>query len=349
MVLDAQNLEILVEKILVIQTAFPGDAILTLPLIQEIKKQFPGSIIEVISIPSTKNIFENSESIDNVLVFDKRKKHKSLSSVIRFALNIKKQKYTRVFSPHKSLRSSLIVLLSGIKETYGFDRAALSGIVYKHIIKYRKDFHEVKRNLSLLYGEEISDWKIKPELSLSIENKALNVKWINENEKFISIAPGSVWETKKYPIDYFVAVAKHFYEKGYKIVIIGGKEDENSEEEFLSKGIEVINFAGKLTFTESAFLLSKSEILICNDSAPTHLAMIADCKVLTLYCSTVPEFGFYPYSKKSSHLSLTDIHCKPCGIHGHKKCPEKSFDCALKLTPDKVIEKTEKMLFEEFN
>ena len=51
--------------------------------------------------------------------------------------------------------------------------------------------------------------------------------------------------------------------------------------------------------------------------------------VLTIYCSTVPEFGFYPYNKKSSYISFNDLNCKPCGIHGYEKCPIKSFDCGI--------------------
>jgi heptosyltransferase-2 len=72
--------------------------------------------------------------------------------------------------------------------------------------------------------------------------------------------------------------------------------------------------------------------------------MCADIPVLTIYCSTIPQFGFYPYNKKSDYISFDDLICKPCGIHGFSKCPLDTFDCAKLLVPNLVIEKAEKLL-----
>ena len=55
------------KKILVIQTAFPGDAILTLPFIQELKKKKPDYLIDVLCIPSTAEIFAASPHVNNVI------------------------------------------------------------------------------------------------------------------------------------------------------------------------------------------------------------------------------------------------------------------------------------------
>jgi heptosyltransferase-2 len=72
--------------------------------------------------------------------------------------------------------------------------------------------------------------------------------------------------------------------------------------------------------------------------------MCADIPVLMLYCSTVPDFGFYPYNKKSYFLSFDELFCKPCGIHGYIKCPLNTFDCGYKLKPEIVISKMKEMI-----
>ena len=74
------------------------------------------------------------------------------------------------------------------------------------------------------------------------------------------------------------------------------------------------------------------------------MGMCADIPVLTLYCSTSYNFGFYPYNEKSSYLSYDDLFCKPCGIHGYNECPVGTFDCGFLLKPGIVISKIEKML-----
>lgn len=86
------------------------------------------------------------------------------------------------------------------------------------------------------------------------------------------------------------------------------------------------------------------KLLISNDSAPTHLGMCADIPVLTIFCSTVPGFGFYPYNEQSKTISFSNLDCKPCGIHGYRKCPIETFDCGYKLLPEMVIEKIKKQL-----
>jgi len=136
------------QKILVIQTAFIGDAILTLPLIQEIKKFFPNSKIDVLAIPKTQEIFTHSASVENVIVYDKHKADKSLLKFFQLVKRIRNKKYDFIFSPHRSFRSALIVFFSKAKETFGFSNSALP-FVFKNIIKYNNS-HEVKRNLDLL-------------------------------------------------------------------------------------------------------------------------------------------------------------------------------------------------------
>lgn len=335
------------KRILVIQTAFPGDAILTLPFIQELKKQKSSCFIDVLCIPGTEEIFSSSPSVDGIVLLDKRGKHKSIFSLVKFIKELKQKNYSIVYSPHRSLRTSLIVLGLSAEETYGFDNSILK-FVYKNLIQYKPYEHEVKRNLNLL-GDDYTDdsWRIIPELKISSESAAKVFNYLTENKitKFICVAPGSVWGTKRYPVEYYNRIIEHFLSEKYKVVLIGGKEDAALCSEILNQNLNnVFNEAGKFSFTETTELLKKCSLLICNDSAPTHLGMCADIPVLTIYCSTIPGFGFFPYNGKSDFISYDDLKCKPCGIHGHHYCPVGSFDCAKLLEPQRVIEKAVNLL-----
>jgi heptosyltransferase II len=335
------------QKILVIQTAFLGDAVLTLPMIQQLKLRNENSKISVLCIPSTKDLFGNSKAINEIIVYDKRKTDKSFSSFLRLIFKIRNTNFDLVYSPHRSMRSTLISFFSGAKETFGFDNAAFSKL-YKHIIQYNSQHHEVARDLSLVgFDVEKNKWKIVPALEIS-ENTTRKIESLVRSfgkKKFIGIAPGSVWKTKVYPEKYFIELIDILMRKGYYILLIGGKEDEILCGEITSKlNGNVSSVAGDLSILESIALLKKCEALICNDSAPTHLAMIAEIPVLTIYCSTIPAFGFYPYSSKSKFVSFDDLECKPCGIHGYNKCPVGTFDCGIKLTPQMIVEKLQKII-----
>ncbi len=331
------------KKILIIQTAFPGDAILTLPMIQKLSEREQDSLIDVMAIPSTSEIFQSSPFVNNVLIIDKRKKDKSVFSVFRIAKKIRMNNYDMIISPHRSFRTSMIVLLSRVEETIGFEISSFSW-VYKYKIKHDLSLHEVQRNLSLI-GEKNSGWKIQPEVKMKTVVGILPENFCSG--KIVAIAPGSVWETKKYPKEYFEQIVLKLIDKKYSVLLIGGKEDiELCESLNNSDGEKIINLAGKLSIVESISILKKCSLLISNDSAPTHMGMAAGIPVLTIYCSTIPAFGFYPFNNKSRFLSYDNLSCKPCGIHGHKSCPLKTFECAKQLKPEFIYNEIEIMLNE---
>lgn len=334
------------KKVLVIQTAFPGDAVLTLPLIQYLKKENYAGEIDVLCIPVTEEIFKASPSVSNVIVIDKKNKHKNIFALLKSIKNLRTNEYDAVYSPHRSMRSAIITLLLGAKETFGFDNSSLS-YAYKNPVQYKIHDHEVKRNLSLTGDDfENDNWKIYPEIIFEDEIIKKTDDFFKENtleEKFITIAPASVWGTKQYPADQFKEVIELLSSEGNKILLIGSENDTELCRE-LEINNNVINSAGKFSIIESAALIKNSKLLIANDSLPAHLGMCVDIPVLMLYCSTVPEFGFYPYNNKSEILSYDDLECKPCGIHGYQNCPLGTFECAKKLKPELVFEKAKEML-----
>jgi heptosyltransferase II len=330
------------EKILVIQTAFLGDAVLTLPMIQKLKEKFVNSYLLVLCIPSTRELFAASPFVDECIVYDKRGQQKSFYNFIKMIKLLRSHKLIRIYSPHRSFRSSLISFFSNAGYTFGFDIAHLS-FLYKKKIKYVNNHHEVARNLELI-DEDVSAerWRILPVIKINedTEEKIKGLLDQTNDRKIAAIAPGSVWLTKIYPQEYFVEIVKYLISMNYFIVLVGGKDDENlcsAIKNFFPSNCN--SFAGKLNVIESVALLRKCSILISNDSAPTHLGMIADIPTLTIFCSTIPAFGFYPYNKKSECISYDLLDCKPCGIHGYKACPIKTFDCGVKLIPEKIFTK----------
>ena len=337
------------KKILYIQTAFPGDAILSLPALEKLKEFNPNSSIDVLCISSTQEIFSASPYVDNVLVIDKRGEHKSFFSLINFAGELRNRKYDVIYSSHRSLRTSLLVLLSEVDETYGYSNSAIK-YVYKNVVSYHLNKHEVQRNFDLIgFKYDENSWRVQPKLNFSdsVNIKVANfIKEIDKN-KIIALAPGSIWATKRYPKEKWQEIVNYFSSRNFNVVLIGGKDDEELCESILqnSNG-NVFNAAGKFSIVESIKLLSHCNLLISNDSAPTHFGMCAGIKVLTIYCSTIPQFGFFPYMFGSRFLSFDDLSCKPCGIHGYHECPLTHFNCAKKLHEDEVIKVAEEMLNE---
>lgn len=332
-------------KYLVVQTAFPGDSVLTLPFLQELRRLYPERQIDVVCSPACKEIFEASPSVSNVIPFDKRGEYKGFRGLVRFAESLKETRYSAIYSLHRSFRTTILVALAGGEESIGFNTASFS-FLYDKRVPYVFSDHEVKRNLNMIMDYPGDKWKIYPELTASEEQKQKVMSFIEATGggKIIVISPGSVWETKRYPVKSYAEIASGLSAAGYNIIVSGSNSEKDTGEEIRRiAGDRIINSCGIFSMTETVELMRHSELLITNDSAPTHFAMAAGVPVLTIYCSTVPEFGFYGYSDKSHYLS-SEVSCKPCGIHGHKKCPTGQFECGTKIKAYEVIRKVKEIL-----
>ena len=332
-------------KILIIQTAFIGDVILTLPLVQVLKREHPDSVIEFLCIPSTAELLSNNPYINDVIIYDKRKE--GLKGLFGIAKYVKKRKYDSILSPHRSFRSSLIAFLSGCKNTISFDKSSLSAM-YKQTVEYVTGIHEIQRNLKLLEPLGIIENKIiRPELFPSDRDKIvvdslLQDKGIKENE-FVCIAPGSIWFTKRYPKEKYLKLVEMLSEKGIPVMIIGGKDDEELGE-YLSGNDNVYNMAGKLSLLESAVLINRSKMLVTNDSAPLHIANAVGTDVIAIFGATIPGFGFYPYGENDVIFETNGLVCRPCSIHGGNKCPIGTFECMMRIREEDLFETVVKKL-----
>lgn len=343
MVLDAQPVEVLsvAGRILVIQTAFPGDSVLALPFIQEVRRMHPGHEIDVVCSPVSQEIFSHSPAVSVVHPLEKRGEHKGLGGMLRFASRLKEEEYGKVFSLHRSFRTTMLVNLISAGESTGFDTASMA-FLYDRRVAYEHREHEVKRNLNLLGGYEGESWKIMPEVVTTPGQKAKVddfFRAIGVDAPLIVISPGSVWETKRYPLKSYAEVAFSLTASGYRVVISGSQTEKEMGEEIVRvAGDRVVNTCGVFSIVETIELMRRVALVVTNDSAPTHFAMAAGAPVLTIYCSTVPEFGFHGYSDESFYLSK-GADCKPCGVHGHKKCPNGSFECGTGIHPYEVVNK----------
>jgi len=330
------------KRILIIQTAFIGDVILCTPLIKILRKTFPDSTVSFLLIPETKKVLENNPHLNEILVYDKRKK-KGIGSFLQIVTKIRERRFDLAVIPHRSLRSSLLAYLSGIPQRIGFDKST-GAFLFTHKIIYPLNIHEVDRNLSLLSGFNPHLIDTSPELFPSAEDfsyarKLLLDSGIREKDKIVGIAPGSVWATKRWLPERFAEVSQLLIRKvGAKVVFLGSADDQNLCERIanLMKD-KPVSLAGRTDILQSAAIISFCKVILSNDSAPVHIASALRRPVVAIFGSTIPEFGFAPYGE--GYLVIEKkMDCRPCGIHGRGKCPQKHFRCMKDITTEEVFQ-----------
>ena len=331
-----------IKRVLVIQTAFIGDAILSTTIFKGIKKILPECDVDVLAIPQTSNLFKHNPNISKVYEFDKRKMRNRIISFFKIQKLIRQNRYDAAISIQSSITSSILMLLGFVKIRIGYPRQKL----LSYSIYPKKGLHIRKRVLRLL--EPLSNETLDDQTELfwgSAEaEKAANL--IGENhQKLIAIAPGSAQFTKQWPKEYFIKLIDLMSFDDVKIFLVGGADDRELCDEIVNAvKVNCTNVAGELTILESAALISRSELVISNDSAPLHIANAVKTDVFAIFGPTVREFGFYPYRQDDMIFEI-ELDCRPCGKHGGKNCPLGHFKCMLELTPDLVYKEVKGKLF----
>lgn len=313
-------------KLLVIQTAFIGDVILATAVLEKLHRFYPDAQIDLLVQKGNASLFAEHPFLNAVIVFDKKQgKLKSLISIIR---RLRKARYDVLINLHRFLSSGLITTFSGARQTIGFDKNPMSWSFssrYPHVISTSGQQHEVERNLSLISTITDDDIHDKPRLYPSQEAYAK----VKTNEPYICIAPASIWFTKQWPAEKWIALIDHLDDK-YLVLLLGSNQDVALCEHIktTSRARRIKNMAGALSLLESAALMQFATMNYVNDSAPMHLASAVNAPVTAVFCSTVPAFGFGPLSDVSFIAETRlELDCRPCGLHGHRACPKGHFRC----------------------
>jgi ADP-heptose:LPS heptosyltransferase len=328
---------ICIQKFLIIQTAFIGDVVLATPLIEKLHAFFPEAQIDFLLRKGNEALLIGHPFIHEVLVWDKKiDKQKNL---FRMLSRIRKNRYDKIINVQRFFATGLLTVFSGAKETIGFDKNPWSFSFSKkirHLVGGNLAVHEINRNQELI--RNFTDESVyRPKLYPSASDFAF-IEPLGTN-KFITLSPASVWFTKQFPADQWISFIKNI-PAGLRIYLLGGPGDAALCESILEvcKQNEVIVLAGKLTFLQSAALMSRAVMNYVNDSAPMHFASAMNAPVTAVYCSTIPEFGFGPLSDVRRIVEVEEkLYCRPCGLHGYKECPEGHFRCAREIKTDQLI------------
>jgi heptosyltransferase-2 len=335
-------------RILLFQTAFIGDVVLMLPLAQALRRVFPDAWIAAVTIPASAGLLANHPAINEVLIFDKRGAHRGYHGIRSMAARLRSKAFEVALIPHRSLRSALVCSQAGIPGRVGFDKSAGRFLLTERV-RYDAGAHEITRDLALAASLGVTaDERELPSLYPGSSDVALVDALLQDwrrrggsGGEFVGVAPGSVWNTKRWPAERFTAVVRGLTSRDRSVVLLGGRDDAPLCSEIARAVGEknVLNAAGRLSLLQSAELIRRCSITLSNDSAPMHMSVAMRVPVVAIFGATVPAFGFAPAGPNDVVLETLGLSCRPCGIHGGKRCPVGTFECMLAIDPDRVLDR----------
>ena len=327
-------------NVVVLQTSFLGDSLLTLPLLRRLKESHPGARVSVLTLPKNAEVFRGNAWVDEVLLDDKRGRHGGLAGLWRIAGELKARGFDLAVIPHRSLRSALVAWLAGVPRRVGFATSA-GRLLLTDVVPFSWLAHDLERNLALARplgggaapaaGEE--RYVTPPPASPALLEK-LSAAGVAPEARLVGVHPGAAWATKRWLPERFAELCRRLSADGFTPVLVGGPADAELGAA-IARGGGAADLVGRTDLAELSALMGRLSLFVTNDSGPMHLAAAAGVPVVAVFGATTRELGFFPYGPRHRVVEAP-LACRPCGLHGARECPEGHFLCMRLLTVDQV-------------
>jgi len=322
-----------INKVLIIRISSLGDILLTTPLVRSLKKINPNCEIDFLLLHEFKDIYLNNPHIGQVIEFDKSKNKELLIN------RLKKEKYNLIIDLQNSIRSKLLRRDLGLPAVK-FKKPNIKKFL---LVKFKINLFDGIRSIPEMYSDSLNDFDLDEEgLDLFINEET--VPSLKESGNRIGFCPGAKHFTKRWPKDNYVDLGNILTKAGYEIVLIGGRDDSQLCSEISSRIPGSLNCCSDNNLYQSALDMKMCRLIVCNDTGLMHTATAMKVPVVTIFGSSVKEFGFSPYKSKSAILENNSLSGSPCTLIGRNKCPRDHFKCMLDIGPELVFKEIEKFV-----
>ena len=290
-------------------------------------KQQLGAEIHFLTKSRFKGVLEHNPYLDQIIAFEDL--DHSLES-------LKSNAYDHVVDLHNNLRSSKVCKTLGVQALkldkiniakWMLVNIGLDRLPNKHIVDRKFD---VIKSLGVEYDGEGLDYFFKTDTGL--------LNGFAKKKSRIGIVLGAAHYTKRIPFDLVKQITKVF---DAEFFLLGGPAEQDLGEQLVVEN-KVYNWCGKTSLQGSAQLMDACDLIISSDTGLMHIAAALDKRIITVWGSTVPAFGMYPFIKKGGHISISQqvegLHCRPCSKIGYNQCPKGHFACMRNHEIKKVVE-----------
>ena len=282
-----------IKKIAIVKLSAMGDIIHSMVALQYIKKQYPHILIDWFVEESFATILENNPHIDNIYKINLKsiKKNKfEIFNQIKLIKKYSKNSYDLVIDAQGLIKSALVSKLLG-KNIAGFDKNSIrekaATFFYNEKVSIPYDENTIDRNVKVIsepLGFEITSKMIlekEPFLFFKDENPII-YDFLEKDKKNIVFVIGASWRSKIYPKEKFAKIIDNLDEN---CLIVWGSDSEKNDANFISNSSKG-KVLPKLDLNSLKALVSRCDLVVGNDTGPTHMAWALNIPSITLFGNT---------------------------------------------------------------
>jgi len=313
-----------VQKILLMKFWGMGSILLITPTIQAIKKKYPDSQITFLTFDENKDFIRLIKSIDDYIFMSKKHFLTFIVRIPLLILKIRREKFDLLIDFEFFTRfTSIVSLISGTSIKVGFHNEEIQRCnAYTFTTPFILEKHVTENFLSLVEEIGCQTNEIVFEKPMITEDtiNSINTKLMNNGIKpdgqiiMVNINSSYLSYERRWPLEYFVElINKIINSHNITIICIGSKNEREYVQkccDLLDQKDKVFNFAGDLTIEELCALLTRSLLLITNDSGPLHFAAVLEVPTISFFGPETPVL--YGPIGNNHVVFFKDIYCSPC-------------------------------------
>jgi len=312
-------------KVLIIRFSSIGDVVLTTPIIRAIAEQTEFEV-HFLTKARFASILHHNPHITKIYTIEDE-----LGEVLTY---LKKEQYSYLIDLHKNLRSFRLRMALGLP-AYHFPKNNIEKwLLVNFKVNKLPESHIVDRYFRAVAHLEVKndgkglDYFLGPEDQVDIPSPI-------QEKGYLVFVLGAAHFTKQIPLALFQEIIPELKQP---ILLVGGP-DQQKMGEILAQAFpkRVKNYAGKLSIGQSAYLLSKAQVVLTPDTGMMHIAAAFQRPTVVIWGNTVPALGMYPYRTNHQNIEVENLPCRPCDKIGKKQCPKGHFKCMKNHTAEEII------------
>ena len=276
-----------IKKIAIVRLSALGDIVNSAVVLQFIKEHYPLAKIEWFTEKSFASILKNLPQIDTIHTIDlkKVKKEKNFKLLFQTIKELQSMHgFDLIIDIQGLLKSAIVSRLIG-RNTHGFDknsiRESLAAFFYMTTTDIPYQSGVVIRNCTVV--ADALNFQITQDMILNKKPIFQITKKFTHKTKSVAFIIGASWQSKIYPKELVVEVCNALKET---VTIIWGTQEEKLNAQWICSHSEYASLAPKFSLDELVSFISSLDLVIGNDTGPTHIAWAQNIPSITLFGPT---------------------------------------------------------------
>ena len=292
-------------RVLIVRPSALGDVCRTVPALATLRRSLPRARIDWMVRARFADAVRYHPALSGVVNFPRQRfaaawrNPAACAEAVAWARNLRRPHYDLVIDLQGLFRSGLFTRLTGAPRRVGFANAreaAWLGYNQRHWVN--PNIHAVDRMLALL---EALGYRLEHDMRLYVGEQ--DQQWLDDylddrggrGGRYACLAPTAQWQCKCWPLERYIDIGRKLLDAGVagkRLIIVAAPGEHRRVQPLLDAFQDDPRVTcPSTTIGQMMAVVAGAALIVCNDSAPLHVAVGFDRPLVAVFGPTNPALA----------------------------------------------------------